>query len=83
MSATRPADSTMIHIARRQHAASADKLAVRIANCTQAVRQDLAMGRPPGPAARQLLANATALLEALAELRTVEKLASWTRQTAA
>ena len=83
MSATRPADSTMIHIARRQHAASADRLAVRIANCTNAVRQDLAMGRPPGPAARQLLADAIALIEKLAELREADKHASWARQPAA
>ena len=73
----------MIHAARRQYSASADKIAARIVNCAQAVRQDLALGRPAGPAARQLAADATALLEALAELRAVEKLAAWTRQPAA
>ena len=78
-----PVDSFMIHSARRQQLAAADKIAARIINLGHAVRQDLALARPAGPAARQLLADATALLEALAELRTVEKLASWTRQPAA
>ena len=78
-----PVDPTTIHAARRQQTSAADKLASRIINLAQAVRQDLALGRPPGPAARQLAADATALLEALAELRAVEKLASWTRQPAA
>ena len=78
-----PVDPTTIHAARRQQTSAADKLASRIINLAQAVRQDLALGRPPGPAARQLHADATALLEALAELRAVEKLASWTRQPAA
>lgn len=83
MSATVPAESTMLHSARRQHAHAADKLAARIINLAQAVRQDLALGRPPGPAARQLSADATALLEALAELRAVDRLTAWTRQPAA
>ena len=78
-----PVDPTTIHAARRQQTSAADKLASRIINLAQAVRQDLALGRPPGPAARQLAADATSLLEALAELRAVEKLASWTRQPAA
>ena len=78
-----PVDALMIHSARRQHAATADKIAARIVNCAQAVRQDLAHGRPAGPAARQLAADAQALLEALAELRAVEKIAAWTRQPAA
>ena len=78
-----PVDPTTIHAARRQQTSAADKLAARIINLAQAVRQDLALGRPPGPAARQLAADATSLLEALAELRAVEKLASWTRQPAA
>lgn len=76
-------DAMMIHAARRQYAASADKIAARVVNCAQVVRQDLAHGRPAGPAARQLAADAQALLEALAELRAVEKLAGWTRQPAA
>jgi hypothetical protein len=83
MAATPPAESTMLHSARRQHVHSADKLASRIINLAQAVRQDLALGRPAGPASRQLLADSTALLEALAELRAVDRLASWTRQPAA
>ena len=78
-----PVDPTTIHAARRQNTAAADKLAARIINLAQAVRQDLALGRPPGPAARQLSTDATALLEALAELRAVEKLASWTRSSSA
>lgn len=78
-----PIDGLMIHSAKRQHTATADKLAARALSCAQAVRQDLAHGRPAGPAARQLLADATALLEALAELRAVEKFAAWTRQPAA
>ena len=78
-----PVDPTTIHAARRHHSSAADKLAGRIVNLAQAVRQDLALGRPPGPAARQLHADATALIEALAELRAVERLASWARQPAA
>ena len=78
-----PVDALMIHSARRQYSASADKIAARIVNCAQAVRQDLAHARPAGPAARQLAADAQALLEALAELRAVERLAAWTRQSAA
>ena len=78
-----PVDQMMIQSSRRQYAASADKIAARIFNCAQAVREDLAHARPAGPAARQLAADAQALLEALAELRAVEKFASWTRQPAA
>jgi hypothetical protein len=78
-----PIDPAMIDSARRQHAAAADKHAARIASCTHAVRQDLAHGRPAGPAARQLLAEAQALQETLAQLRTVERFAAWTRQPAA
>ena len=78
-----PIDQMMIHAARRQHAAAADKIAARILNCAQAVRKDLALARPAGPAARQLAADAQALLEALAELRAMEKFATWTRQPAA
>ena len=78
-----PVDALMIHSARRQHTATADKIAARILNCAHAVRQDLAAARPAGPAARQLAADAQALLEALAELRAVEKFAAWTRQPAA
>ncbi len=80
---SQPVDALMIHSARRQHAAAADRIAARIANCVHAVRQDLANARPAGPAARQLAADAQALLEALAELRAVEKMAAWTRQPAA
>ena len=76
-------DALMIHSARRQYATAADRITARILNCAQAVRQDLAHARPAGPAARQLAADAQALLEALAELRAVEKLAAWTRQPAA
>lgn len=78
-----PIDPLMVSSARRQGTAAADKIAARILNCAQAVRQDLAHARPAGPAARQLAADATALLEALAELRAVEKFAAWTRQPAA
>ena len=78
-----PVDALMIHSARRQHAAAADKIAARIVNCAHAVRQDLAHSRPAGPAARQLAADAQQLLEALAELRAVERIAAWTRQPAA
>lgn len=80
MTATRPAESTMNHMARRQHSASADKLAQRVTSCAHAVRLDLAHGRPAQAAARQLLADAIALVEKLAELREAEK---WTRQPAA
>ena len=76
-------DQMMVQSSRRQYAASADKIAARVLNCAQAVREDLAHGRPAGPAARQLAADAQALLEALAELRAVEKFAGWTRQPAA
>jgi len=78
-----PVGALMIHSARRQHAAAADKIAARIVNCAHAVRQDLAHSRPAGPAARQLAADAQQLLEALAELRAVERIAAWTRQPAA
>jgi len=78
-----PVDALMIHAARRQHSAAADKIAARILNCAQAVREDLAHARPAGPAARQLAADTQALLEVLAELRAVERLASWARQPAA
>ena len=78
-----PVDALMIHSARRQAAAAADKIAARAARCAHAVREDLAHARPAGPAARQLAADATALLEALAELRAVERMAAWTRQPAA
>ncbi len=80
---SQPVDALMIHSARRQHSAAADKIAARIINCAQAVREDLAHARPAGPAARQLATDAQALLEALAELRAVEKFAAWTRQPAA
>jgi hypothetical protein len=80
VTATRPADSAMNHFARRQHANAADKLAQRVASCAHAVRLDLAHGRPAQAAARQLLADAIALVEKLAELREAEK---WTRQPAA
>lgn len=83
MSAPQPVDAMVLHAARRQHAAAADKIATRILHCASAVRQDLAAARPAGPAARQLAADAQALLEALAELRAVEKFAAWTRQPAA
>ena len=83
MSDTHSSDPLLLHSARRQHTAAADKLAARIVNLANAVRQDLALARPPGPAARQLSADATALLEALAELRVVEKFAAWTRKPAA
>lgn len=78
-----PVDATMIHSARRQHTAAADRLAQRVASCAQAVRLDLAHNRPASAAARQLLADAIALLEQLAELREAEKFAAWTRQPAA
>jgi hypothetical protein len=81
--APQPVDALMIHSARRQAAAAADRIAARILNCAQTVRQDLAHARPAGPAARQVAADATALLEVLAELRAVEKMAAWTRQPAA
>ena len=78
-----PLDAMMIHAARRQHAAAADRIAARILNCAQAVRDDLSHARPAGPAARQLACDAQSLLEALAELRAMEKFAGWTRQPAA
>ena len=78
-----PVDALMIHSARRQHVNSADKLARQITACANEVRRNLANGRPAGPAARQLARDAQALLEALAELRAVEKIAAWTRQPAA
>jgi hypothetical protein len=78
-----PIDGLMIHSARRQHAAAADKHLARIASCTHAVRLDLAHGRPAGPAARQLAAEVQGLLETLAALRAVEKFAAWARQPAA
>jgi hypothetical protein len=80
VTASRPADATMIHVARRQHANAADKIAQRVASCAHAVRLDLAHGRPAQAAARQLLTDAIALVEKLAELREAEK---WTRQPAA
>ena len=80
---SQPVDALMIHSARRQHAAAADKLAQRAASCAQAVRVDLAHARPAQAAARQLLADAIALCEELAGLREVEKMAAWTRQPAA
>lgn len=83
MAAPQPIDQMLIHGARRQHAANADKIAARILNCAQAVRKDLSLARPAGPAARQLACDAQSLLEALAELRAVEKFAAWTRQPAA
>jgi hypothetical protein len=84
MAETRPPiDALMIHSARRQHTGAADKIAARIINCANAVRQDLAAARPAAPAARQLAADVQALLETLAELRTVEKIAVWARQPAA
>ena len=76
-------DDTMIQSSRRQHAFEADKLAQRVASCAHAVRLDLDHGRPAQAAARQLLADAMALCEALARLREVEKMAAWTRQPAA
>ena len=83
MAAPQPIDALMLHSARRQSVAAADKIATRILSCAQAVRKDLALARPAGPAARQLAADAQALLEALAELRAVEKFAAWTRKPAA
>lgn len=80
---TRLAPVDPLTMARRQHAAAADKITARILNCAQAVRQDLAHGRPPGAAARQLYADTQLLLETLAELRTVERMASWSRKPAA
>ena len=80
---SQPVDALMIHSARRQHAAAADRIAARIVNCAHAVRQDLANARPAQAAARQLLADAIALYEELAGLREVEKMATWTRQPAA
>jgi hypothetical protein len=80
---TRPVDAMMIHSARRQHAAAADKLAQKAAACAHAVRLDLAHARPAGAAARQLLADAIALSEALARLAEADRFASWTRQPAA
>ena len=78
-----PIDPAMLDSARRQHAAAADRHAARIASCNHAVRQDLAHGRPPGAAARQLLAEAQALMETLAQMRTVERFAAQVRQPAA
>ncbi len=76
-------DETMIQSSKRQHAATVDKLAQRAASCANAVRLDLAHSRPAQAAARQLLADAMALCEALARLREVERMAAWTRQPAA
>jgi hypothetical protein len=83
MAQTQPIDATMLHSSRRQHAAAADKLAQRAESCARAVRLDLAHARPAQAAARQLLADAIALNEALAQGREVEKIAAWTRQPAA
>jgi len=79
----RPVDGLLIHSARRQHAGAADKIAARILNLARAVREDLAHGRPATAAARELDTQVTALLETLAELRTVEKFAAWARDAAA
>ena len=78
-----PVDNLMIDSLRRQHAATAQKLITRIASCNQAVRLDLAHNRPAGAAARQLQAEVQSLLDTLAELRTVERLAGWARKPAA
>lgn len=76
-------DGYSLDSARRQHAAAADRIAARVLNCAQAVRQDLAHARPAGPAARQLAADVQILLETLAELRAVERFAAWARKPAA
>jgi hypothetical protein len=77
MSDTRPpTQRQQITTARYQHAAAADKIAVRIQNCAGAVRADLAAGRPAGAAARQIAGDATDLLVALAKAGVLDEVAS-------
>jgi hypothetical protein len=76
-------DAMTLHLARRQHVNAADRLAQQAASCLHAVRQDLAHDRPAGAAARKAHDSIQALLEALAELRAVERMASYARKPAA
>lgn len=78
----RSIDPLAVDSARRQHTAAADRLFQRIINCAQAGRVDIAHGRPPTAAARQIDSDITSLLETLAELRTVEKFAARVRKAA-
>jgi hypothetical protein len=78
-----PLDSTMLHTSGRQHTAAADKLAMQIANCANAVRKQLALGQPAGPAARQIGSDILELMAELGALREDGRFATWTRQPAA
>ncbi len=78
-----PIDSVMLQSSARQHTATADKLAQRIANCAGAVRLHLANGQPAGPAARQVVADAMELIAELAKLAEVGRFEGWTRRPAA
>lgn len=78
-----PIDTLTIHTERKRHLLAADKITGRIASCNQAVRVDLAHGRPAGAAFRQLAAEVDALREILAGLRMIDKLTGVARQPAA
>ena len=78
-----PSDLTMIIASQRQHTATADKLARRIASCADAVRGDLASGRPAMAAARQIVTDVMELVAELARVSEDARIAAWVRQPAA
>jgi hypothetical protein len=78
-----PTDLTMIIASQRQHTATADKLARRIASCAGVVRKSLATGTPAQSAARQIITDVTELVAELARISEDARIATWVRQPAA
>jgi hypothetical protein len=83
LTAARPSTGQKITAAKYQHAHSVQRSALRIKNCADQVLQDMAHGRPPGTAARQIAADVQDLLRSLAVLGVLDEVAAMLRMQAA